>query len=314
MLVQKLPFAVNSGFGLRQQLSAWREFLPWHGALNHDHVALPRRERKGIGVGGLRQRGGGSPQSPAHTAADCPPGSPRATPRRFPRQEQRSHPRLRPRKPTRSSPRSQGSMRATRVIAIADPHGLKFAYPHPRGRAAPCDMQRALRRDIQRAQALPVLHCQQAAGTSKRKFRMRVLRRPAFAYPLRSRSAGLLRFRYVGAAFFGLSLMAMIGSACLFSGDDERDLTQAFPQAPETPAGTDAAAQMSASLALDERLLDISQAPQTALEAVQKFYALIAAERFEDAFRLVSLEARELITMEEFAQRYPRYLGRSHGS
>ena len=50
--------------------------------------------------------------------------------------------------------------------------------------------------------------------------------------------------------------------------------------------------------------LDLSVAPRTALEAVNTFFALIAAERFGEAYRLVSLEVREQLSQEQFAQRY----------
>ena len=104
---------------------------------------------------------------------------------------------------------------------------------------------------------------------------------------------------------------ALLGAACLFGGEDDRDLSEFFAQSEEAaggPAEAEAAAEPLAPVDVStpplEELLDLSRAPRSALEAVQKYFALLAADRFEDAYRLVSLEARELITPEAFAQRH----------
>ena len=104
---------------------------------------------------------------------------------------------------------------------------------------------------------------------------------------------------------------ALISAACIFGGEGNQDLSEFFEEPPADiatpvtpideplePVGT------GVDPGLLAELLDLSIAPRTALEAVQKFYALIAADRFEDAYRIVSLEAREIIPVEDFATRY----------
>ena len=112
---------------------------------------------------------------------------------------------------------------------------------------------------------------------------------------------------------------ALIGSACIFGGEGDRDLSDFFePISPEeedtlaetTSADEQATAQIrepdpdAAPRPPDTQLLDISIAPLTPLESVQKFFAQIEIGAYEDAYRFVSLEARELISVETFAERY----------
>ncbi|MEE9277266.1 MAG: penicillin-binding transpeptidase domain-containing protein [Dehalococcoidia bacterium] len=101
------------------------------------------------------------------------------------------------------------------------------------------------------------------------------------------------------------AIAAVLAAACGLGGG-ERDLSQYFPEPEQEPAPAEVDELPSADTSVppEEELLDLSQAPRTALEAGQKFFALISAERFEDAYRLVSLEAREQISEERFAQRY----------
>ena len=104
---------------------------------------------------------------------------------------------------------------------------------------------------------------------------------------------------------------ALVGTACVFGGEGNQDLSDFFeeppsveePQATPTDEAIDPVATDIDPNLLAE-LLDLSIAPRTALEAVQKFYALVAANRFEDAYRIVSLEARETISVDDFATRY----------
>ncbi len=98
--------------------------------------------------------------------------------------------------------------------------------------------------------------------------------------------------------------IALIGAAC--ASDSTDDLGRFFPSAEDAAADAAAAAEDDGSLTAPppEELLDPSIAPRTALEAVQKFFSLIAAERFEDAYRLVSLEVRESIDAARFSERY----------
>ena len=124
----------------------------------------------------------------------------------------------------------------------------------------------------------------------------------------------------------GLLILAAASAACVFGGEGERDLSEFFPEAPadetaeevaaETTDGTAAAEQQAAAdpatsdptavpaQPVDERLLDVSVPPETALEAVQKYFALIASGRFEDAYRLLALDARERIAIDAFVGRH----------
>ncbi|HJN92994.1 MAG TPA: NTF2-like N-terminal transpeptidase domain-containing protein, partial [Dehalococcoidia bacterium] len=111
---------------------------------------------------------------------------------------------------------------------------------------------------------------------------------------------------------------ALIGAGCIFGQEGDRDLSEFFepitPPEEETLPSEQAQAQAAEPQASTpvgevtrpptEDLLDLSVAPRTSIEAVQKFYAQIEAGQFEQAYRLVSLETRELISEEEFAQRY----------
>ena len=124
----------------------------------------------------------------------------------------------------------------------------------------------------------------------------------------------------------GLLIVAAASAACVFGGEGERDLSEFFPEAPveevaedvaaETADGTATAEQQAAAAAVasdptavptqevDEQLLDVSVPPETALEAVQKYFALIASGRFEDAYRLLALDARERIAIDAFVGRH----------
>ncbi len=111
------------------------------------------------------------------------------------------------------------------------------------------------------------------------------------------------RHRILAVAVFLMVLpLSLLPAACSGGGDkkDEPDLARFFPPTPAT-APTDAAATPTPP---DASLLDLSVAPPTAYDAVNQFFALIAAQRFEDAYRLASLEAREGSDREAFAQRY----------
>ena len=124
----------------------------------------------------------------------------------------------------------------------------------------------------------------------------------------------------------GLLIVAVASAACVFGGEGERDLSEFFPEAPadetaeevaaETADGTTTEEQQAAAdpttsdptavpaQPVDERLLDVSVPPETALEAVQKYFALIASGRFEDAYRLLALDARERIAIDAFVGRH----------
>ncbi len=116
-----------------------------------------------------------------------------------------------------------------------------------------------------------------------------------------------------------LLIVAAASAACVFGGEGERDLSEFFPEAPADEAAQDAAATAEQQAAgdpasgdpstvpkqpVDEQLLDVSVPPETALEAVQKYFALVASGRFEDAYRLLALDARERITIEAFVGRH----------
>ena len=111
---------------------------------------------------------------------------------------------------------------------------------------------------------------------------------------------------------------ALLGAACVFGGEGDRDLSEFFPTAPEdeaaeqaqsdpdavAPAGDAGEQSVQAAATPAERLLDVSIPPETALEAVEKYYALIAADRFEDAYRLLALDARDRIAIDAFVERH----------
>ena len=101
-----------------------------------------------------------------------------------------------------------------------------------------------------------------------------------------------------------LAAAGLAGGACSSDSAPDDDLSRFFPPTSE-PAEAAGDAE-SAGGARPERaaLLDSSIPPGTALEAVDTFFALIAADRVADAYRLVSLEVRDLITQEQFVQRY----------
>ncbi len=120
-----------------------------------------------------------------------------------------------------------------------------------------------------------------------------------------------------------LLIVAVASAACVFGGEGERDLSEFFPEAPADEPAEDAAADAAGdeqpaatggtgptkptSLQdqdVDEGLLDVSVPPETAVEAVQKYFALIASDRFGDAYRLLALDARERISAEAFVQRH----------
>ena len=123
-----------------------------------------------------------------------------------------------------------------------------------------------------------------------------------------------------------LLIVAAASAACVFGGEGERDLSEFFPEAPAdeaaqaaadaAAAGTATAEQQAAgdpasgdpsavpAQPVDEQLLDVSVPPETALEAVQKYFALIASGRFDDAYRLLALDARERIAIDAFVGRH----------
>ena len=113
-------------------------------------------------------------------------------------------------------------------------------------------------------------------------------------------------------SFLAIAMIAaVIGAACVFGGEGDPDLSEFFPDAPVPEPAEQAQAQAAATpagetvaAASSERLLDVTIPPETALEAVQKYYALIAADRFEDAYRLLGLEARDRISIEDFVSRH----------
>ena len=111
---------------------------------------------------------------------------------------------------------------------------------------------------------------------------------------------------------------AVIGAACVFGGESDRDLSEFFPESPEEQATAQSAQAQSGATeeatateagplvgtTPNDRLLDVSIPPETALEAVQKYFALIAADRFEDAYRLLGIDARDRIAIDAFVERH----------
>lgn len=118
-----------------------------------------------------------------------------------------------------------------------------------------------------------------------------------------------MRQRHALSLISLLAVSTVISAACVLGGDGDRELSDFFEDEQSELVAVEGGPEeqveaIDATTPDDKALLDVTQAPRTALEAVQKFYALVAAGRFEDAYRLASLEARELITVEQFAQRY----------
>ena len=103
-------------------------------------------------------------------------------------------------------------------------------------------------------------------------------------------------------ALAAIVLVLALVSAC---GDHGPDLAEFFPTPEEeasvpelmNPAPVDVSAPSADAL-------DLSVAPETALEAVQIFFTLIASERYEDAYRMVTTRVRETTAVEAFAKRY----------
>ncbi len=108
-----------------------------------------------------------------------------------------------------------------------------------------------------------------------------------------------------------LFLTILLTTGCFFNDERNKDLSEFF----EEPASTQKKSITTTSTKIENQfaevdatklaeLLDLSIAPRSAIEVAQKFYALISAERFEDAYRLVSLEIRETLPVEKFSERY----------
>lgn len=102
-------------------------------------------------------------------------------------------------------------------------------------------------------------------------------------------------------------------SGCIFGGESERDLSEYFPQAEETAQQQAAAEQRaaitqqaseSAALLPAERLEDLTRAPQSAREAVQRFFHLLATDQLAEAWTTISTEGKERYDAERFAERY----------
>ena len=121
------------------------------------------------------------------------------------------------------------------------------------------------------------------------------------------RRASLLALILIALALVGLTV-----SGCVFGSESERDLSEYFPQAEEEvtqQAAAQTAAQQQQQTAATtlpplERLEDTSRAPASALEAVQRFFHLLATDRLAEAWTTISVEGKERYDAERFAQRY----------
>ena len=108
------------------------------------------------------------------------------------------------------------------------------------------------------------------------------------------------------------TILALALSGCIFGGESERDLSEYFPEAiePEQQAAQSQAAtqqpQSDGRVATPpaEQLEDLSVAPESALEAVQRFYHLLATDKLFEAWTTISTEGKERYDAERFAQRY----------
>ena len=113
--------------------------------------------------------------------------------------------------------------------------------------------------------------------------------------------------RYV--ALLAAILSALLLSGCIFGGESERDLTEYFPEAeqqaqPQAAAAEQAESDGGSALPPAERLEDLDVAPASALEAVQRFFHLLADGRLPEAWTTISTEGKERYDAERFAQRY----------
>ena len=108
------------------------------------------------------------------------------------------------------------------------------------------------------------------------------------------------------------TILAFALGGCIFGGESERDLSEYFPEAiePEQQAAQSQAAthqpQSDGRVATPpaEQLEDLSVAPASALEAVQRFFHLLATDKLFEAWTTISTEGKERYDAERFAQRY----------
>ena len=121
------------------------------------------------------------------------------------------------------------------------------------------------------------------------------------------------RARLLALILVALVLGAVVVSGCIFGGESERDLSEYFPQAEEQveqqAAAQAAVAQQAqsgggAALPPAEQLEDLTRAPASALEAVQRFFHLLATDQLAEAWSTISTEGKERYDAERFAQRY----------
>ena len=121
------------------------------------------------------------------------------------------------------------------------------------------------------------------------------------------------RARLLALILVALVLGAVVVSGCIFGGESERDLSEYFPQAEEqveqqavTQAAVEQQAQSGGGAALPpaEQLEDLTRAPASALEAVQRFFHLLATDQLGEAWSTISTEGKERYDAERFAQRY----------
>ncbi len=122
--------------------------------------------------------------------------------------------------------------------------------------------------------------------------------------------SALVRIAVRGAALLGLACLLC---ACIFGGESERDLTEYFPQASEEVTTSETEQETAQAAADDqegvytpppEELEDLSRAPASAQEAVQRFFHLLASGHLQEAWSTTSLETKERISAEDFERRY----------
>ena len=117
------------------------------------------------------------------------------------------------------------------------------------------------------------------------------------------------------------AIAAALCSACIFGSEARRDLSEHFPdqqagqeageQAGAPPAPRQAAPEAAAasaprpgSAAPRHYLDDLDGPPATPLIAVQRFFHFIAEEEYERAWNGITMESRNVVGLEAFAQRY----------
>lgn len=128
-------------------------------------------------------------------------------------------------------------------------------------------------------------------------------------------------FRSGIPAFLLCAVAAALCSACIFGSESRRDLSEHFPEqegvqaaqeqggAPQQaeqaePEAATASAPLPGAASTRHYLDDLDGPPATPLIAVQRFFHFIAEREYERAWAGITMESRNAVGLEAFAQRY----------